>query len=78
VLEAWRLSPLEISKSISLVWLRCLLVLLHIDHYLLHGLEHLSLHHEYLLYGWWRWVSSIAILTIIVVAGPSHLKKWFD
>jgi hypothetical protein len=49
VLGAWGLSPLEISKSISLLWLRCLLVLLHIDHCLLHSLGHLSLHHQYLL-----------------------------
>jgi hypothetical protein len=40
---------LKISKSASLLWLRCLLVMLHIDHCLLHDLKHLGLQHQHLL-----------------------------
>jgi hypothetical protein len=52
---------------------------LHIDHGLLHGLEHLSLHYQNLLQRWW-WVSSIAVLTVVVVVGVmvscvGHLKN---
>jgi hypothetical protein len=44
----------------------CLRVLLHVDHGLLHGLEHLSFHHQNLLQGWWR-VGSVVVLSIIVL-----------
>jgi hypothetical protein len=40
----------------------------HIDHYLLHGLEHLSLHCQNLFKCRWGWcVSSIVVPTIVVV-----------
>jgi hypothetical protein len=70
----WWLGPLEVSKPISLLRLRCLLILLHNEHGLLHGMEHLSLHYQNLLKGWWQ-VTNIDVLTIIVVAGPCHLKN---
>jgi hypothetical protein len=81
VRKGWQHGPLEFSKLVSLLWLWCLLVLLHVshgllhvDHGLLHGLKHLSLHHENLLQGWWGWrggsvvVLSIVILNIIVLS----------
>jgi hypothetical protein len=49
VRKGWWLGPLEFSKLVSLVRLRCLLIVLHVDHGLLHGFEHLSLHHQNLL-----------------------------
>jgi hypothetical protein len=51
VRESWWLDPLEFSKLVSLLRLWCLLVLLHVGHGLLYGLEHLSLHHQNLLQG---------------------------
>jgi hypothetical protein len=60
---------------------------LHVDNGLLHGLKHLSLHHQHLLQGRWR-VGSIVVLNIVVhsivlsvdVAVPcvDHLKNWGD
>jgi hypothetical protein len=79
------------SPSFSLLQLRYLLVLLHVsqgllhvDHALLHGVEHLSLHHHNLLQGWWGWwVGSVVVLLSIIVlsigvAAPSvdHSKGW--
>jgi hypothetical protein len=74
VRKNWRLGPLEFSKLVSLLRLWCQLVLLHIsqgllhvDHALLHGLEHLSLHHHNLLQGHWgRQVGNVVVLIIIV------------
>jgi hypothetical protein len=75
VWEVWQLGPLEASKSVSLLWLRCLLMLLHIDHGLLHGLEQWSLHCQNMLQSWWR-VSSIGV----VIPCVAHLKDrvWWD
>jgi hypothetical protein len=76
VQKSRRLGPLEFSKLVPLLRLQCLLVLLHVsqgllhvDHALLHGLEHLSLHHHNLLQGWlgW-WVGSVVVLSIIVLS----------
>jgi hypothetical protein len=84
VCEGWRLRPLEFSKLVSLLRLRRLLVLLHSGHGLLHGLEHLSLHHQNLLQSQWgRRVSSIVVLTIVVRVGivvpcVGHLKNRLD
>jgi hypothetical protein len=64
-------------------WWHLVLIILHVDHGLLHGLEHLSLHHQNLLQGRW-WVGSIVILSIIVlnvgIAVPcvDHLKNRGD
>jgi hypothetical protein len=76
VRKGQRLGPLEFSKLVSLLQLRCLLVLLHVsqgllhvDHALLHGLEHLSLHHHSLLQGWWGWwVDSVVVLSFVVLS----------
>jgi hypothetical protein len=70
----WWLGPLKVSKCVTFLWLWYLLILLHIDHGLLHGREHLSLHYQNLLKGWWQ-VSSIVVLTVIVVVGAGHLKN---
>jgi hypothetical protein len=44
------------------------LSLLHVDHSLLHGLQHLSLHYEYLLKcWWWRRVVGVVVIVVIVV-----------
>jgi hypothetical protein len=89
VRESRQLSVLKVSKSISSRWWRCLrLSILHVDHGLLHGLKHLSLHHQNLLQGQW-WVGSVVVLNIVVrsivvlsvvVALPcvDHLKDWGD
>jgi hypothetical protein len=56
------------------------LSILHVDHGLLHGLKHLSLHHQNLLQGRW-WVGKVVVLNIVVlgvdVAVPcvDHLKN---
>jgi hypothetical protein len=49
--KGWQLGPLKFSKLVSLLWLWCLLVLLHVshsllhvDHGLLHSVKHLSLY----------------------------------
>jgi hypothetical protein len=76
VQESRWLGPMEFSKLVSLLRLWCLLVLLHIsqgqlhvDHALLHGLEHLSLHHQNLLQvRWGRWVGSVFVLNIVVLS----------
>jgi hypothetical protein len=67
---------LEISKLVSLLQMRYLLILLHVghgllhvDHALLYGLEHLSLHHQNLLQGQWgRWVGRVVVLSIVVLS----------
>jgi hypothetical protein len=42
--------------------------LLHVDHSLLHGLQHLSLHYQYLLKcWWWRWVVGVVVVVVVVV-----------
>jgi hypothetical protein len=57
----------------------------HIDHGLLHGLEHLSMHGQNLFKCRWGWcVSSIVVPTIVVVVGGvaapgvDHLTNMFD
>jgi uncharacterized membrane protein len=52
--------------------------LLHVDHSLLHGLQHLSLHYQYLIKcWWWRWVVVIVVIVVLVVvttvASVGHL-----
>jgi hypothetical protein len=44
------------------------LSLLHVDHSLLHGLQHLSLHYQNLLkYWWWRRVDVVVVVVIVLV-----------
>jgi hypothetical protein len=60
------LGALKASKSISWQQGRCLVLsILHVDHGLLHGLKHLSLHHQNLLQGRSR-VGSVVVLSIDV------------
>jgi hypothetical protein len=74
------LSPMELTDLI--LWLRlwCWLVTLgrlHICHHLLHGLQHLCLHVEYLLQCWWWWrVSLVVVIVSVCVTAPGdgHLK----
>jgi hypothetical protein len=84
VRESRQLGALKVSMSIPRRWWQCLgLNILHGDHGLLHGLKHLSLHHQNLLQGWW-WVGNVLVLSIVVhsivlgvgVEGPcvGHLK----
>jgi hypothetical protein len=46
------------------------LSLLHVDHSLLHGLQHLSLHYLYLLKCWW-WRRVVGIVVVLVVIGTT-------
>jgi hypothetical protein len=44
------------------------LSLLHVDHSLLHGLQHLSLQYQYLLkYWWWRWVAGVVVVVVVLI-----------
>jgi hypothetical protein len=46
--------------------------LLHVDHSLLHGLQHLSLHYQYLLKcWWWRRVVGVVDVVVLVVIGTT-------
>jgi hypothetical protein len=63
--DLW-LDSLEFSKLVSLLWLWCLLVLLHVGHSLLHGLEHLSFHHQNLLQG--RWGGGVGLKSLLFSA----------
>jgi hypothetical protein len=77
VRKGQRLGPLEFSKLVSLLWLRCLLVLLHVSQGLLHGLEHWSLHHHNLLQGWWGWwVGSVVVLSVGIVVPCVDHSEW--
>jgi hypothetical protein len=67
VRESRQFGALKVSNSISWRWWRRLgLSILHVDHGLLHGLKHLSLHHQNLLQGW-QWVGSFVVLNIIIL-----------
>jgi hypothetical protein len=68
----------EFSEFITLLRLWCRLMswgLLHVGHSLLHGLQHLSLHYQYLLKcWWWRWVGIVVIVLIgNMVVSVDHL-----
>jgi hypothetical protein len=78
--EGCSLGSLKLSKLITLLRLWCRLLtlnLLHVGHRLLHGLQHLSLHHQDLLKcWWWRWVvgSIIGIVLIgVAVVSVCHM-----
>jgi hypothetical protein len=70
--EGRRLSALEISKPIPRRWWWHLrLSMLHIDHGLLHGLEHLCLYSQHLLKSrrrGWRWFGIIVVVLPIVLS----------
>jgi hypothetical protein len=85
VRECWRIGPLEFSKFVTLLGLRCWLMplsLLHVGHSLLHGLQHLGLHYQNLLkcWGWRRIVGSIIVFICGTVVSVSHLmiRKRFE
>jgi hypothetical protein len=73
VRECWRLGPLKLSKLVVLLRLWCWLVslgLLHVNHSLFHGLQHLSLHYQYLLKcWWWRWVVGVVVVVVLIAIG---------
>jgi hypothetical protein len=47
------------------------LSLLHVDHSLLHDLQHLSLHYQYLLKCWWWRRVGIVVVIVVVVIGTT-------
>jgi hypothetical protein len=54
------------------------LILLHVGHSLVHGLQHLSLHYQNLLKcWWWRWVRIVVVVVVVLVgttvASVGHL-----
>jgi hypothetical protein len=53
------------------------LSLLHVDHSLLHGLQHLSLHYQNIIKcWWWRRVGIVVVVVVLVgttVASVGHL-----
>jgi hypothetical protein len=71
---------LEFPKFVTLLRLWCWLMplmLLHVNHSLLHGLQHLSLHYQNLLKcWWWRRVGIVVVIVVLVgstVASVGHL-----
>jgi hypothetical protein len=55
---------------------RVSLILLHVGHSLLHGLQHLSLHYQNLLKCWWWRLVGIVVVVVLVgttVASVGHL-----
>jgi hypothetical protein len=84
--ECWRFGPLKLSKFVTLweLWrLLLTLRLLYVHHSLLHSLQHLSLHNQYLLQcWWWRWVGIIVVVvligTTVVSVGHLMIVKRFD
>jgi hypothetical protein len=55
--------------------------LLHVRHSLLHSLQHLNLHNQYLLQcWWWRRVGVVAVLvgTMVVSVGHLMIMKRFE
>jgi hypothetical protein len=76
--KSWRLGPLKFSKLVTWLglWRQLLtLSLLHIVHRLLHGLQHLSLHHQDLLKDcvWWWIVGTVLIGGVVAVVSVRHL-----
>jgi hypothetical protein len=70
--ESRRLGPLKVSKSISWRrWWRLVLNIMHVDH----GLEHLSLHHQDMLQGRWRFDSIVVLGVGVAVPCVGHLDK---
>jgi uncharacterized membrane protein len=58
---------------VSRLGLWCWLVslsLLHVDYSLLHGLQHLSLHYQYLLKCWW-WRQVVGVVVVLIVIGTT-------
>jgi hypothetical protein len=77
--ECWRFGPLKHSKFVTLWELWRLLLslrLFHVRHSLLHSLQHLSLHNQYLLQClWWRRVGIVVVVVLVgtTVASVGHL-----
>jgi hypothetical protein len=78
VRECRRLGLLEFSKFVTLMrlwrWLM-LWSLRHVGHSLLHGLQHLGLHDQYLLQcWWWRRVGNVVVVLMRgTIASVGHL-----
>jgi hypothetical protein len=71
VRECQRFDPLKLSKFVT--WL------LHVCHSLLHSLQHLSLHNQYLLQcWWWRWVDVVLISDTVVSVDHLMIMKRFE
>jgi hypothetical protein len=79
VRECRRFGPLKLSKFVTWLLLRRWLILwclLHVCHSLLHCMQHLSMHNQYLLQcWWWRWVGVVVVIVLIsdTVASVGHL-----
>jgi hypothetical protein len=79
VRECQRFGPLKLSKFVTWLLLWCWLILsslLHVCHSLLHSLQHLSLHNQYLLQcWWWRRVGIVVVIVLIsdTVVSVGHL-----
>jgi hypothetical protein len=75
VRECQRFDPLKLSKVVKwlLLWRWLILwCLLHVCHSLLHSLQHLSLHNQYLLQcWWWRRVGIVIVVVLIGDTGAS-------
>jgi hypothetical protein len=53
--------------------------LLHVRHSLLHSLQHLSLHNQYFLQCWWRWVGVVVVVgTTVASVGHLMIVKRFE
>jgi hypothetical protein len=64
---------LKLPKFVMWRWL-ILCHLLHVCHSLLHSLQHLSLHNQYLLQcWWWKWVGIVVVLISNTVVSVGHL-----
>jgi hypothetical protein len=74
--EIWSAETLQVCHVAAAVALVDIVVLLHACHSLLHSLQHLSLHNQYLLQcWWWRRVSIVVVVVLIrdTVASVGHL-----
>jgi hypothetical protein len=84
VTKCWRFGPLKLFKFVAwlLMWRWLILwCLLHVCHSLLHSLQHLSWHNQYLLQcWWWRRVGVVVVLisNMIPSVGPLMIMKRFE
>jgi hypothetical protein len=81
VWECWWLGPLKLTKFVTGMRLRCLLVtlaLMHIGYHMLHSLKHLGLHHQDLLQGQWGWRVVLVVGISLVIPCVDHLTDWWD
>jgi hypothetical protein len=79
VWECWWLGPLKLTKLVTGMRLRCLLVtlaLMPIGHRLLHSLKHLGLHQHDLLQSQWGW--RVVLIVGMVIPCVDHLTNWWE